>query len=130
MIVVDSNVIAYFYIPSQKFSDAVNALIEEDSDWIAPRLWRSEFRNILLKYVNNGSMTLSRAQRIQSEAENLLADNEHDVDSNEVLELASQSGCTAYDCEYIELAKRHNLKLVTEDNKLIAAFPHITQSLI
>jgi predicted nucleic acid-binding protein len=103
MIVIDCNVIAYFYIPSQKFTDAVNALIEGDPDWIAPRLWRSEFRNILLKYVKNGSMTLSRAQKIQSEAEDLLADNEHDVDSDDVLELASQSGCTAYDCEYIEL---------------------------
>jgi predicted nucleic acid-binding protein len=130
MIVVDCNVIAYFYIPSQKFTDAVNTLIEEDSDWIAPRLWRSEFRSILMKYVKNGSITLSRAQRIQAEAEDLLADNEYDVDSNEVLELATQSGCTTYDCEYIELAKRHALKLVTADAKLIAAFPRIAQSLI
>jgi hypothetical protein len=34
---------------------------------------------ILLKYVKHGSRTLSRAQKIQSEAENLLAGNGHDV---------------------------------------------------
>jgi predicted nucleic acid-binding protein len=130
MIVVDCNVLAYFYIPSLKFNDAVHTLLEEDTDWIAPRLWRSEFRNILLKYVKSGSMTISRAQRIQSEAEELMLENEHDVDSDEVIELAAQSGCTAYDCEYIELAKRHGLKLVTADKKLIAAFPSITRSLL
>jgi predicted nucleic acid-binding protein len=38
---------------------------------------------------------------------------------DDVFELASGSGCTGYDCEYIELAKRHNPKLVTADAKLI-----------
>jgi predicted nucleic acid-binding protein len=80
--------------------------------------------------VKNGSMTLSRAQRIQSEAENLMTESEHDVDSAEVLELASRSSCSSYDCEYIALAKQYRLKLVTADKKLIAAFPGITQPLI
>jgi predicted nucleic acid-binding protein len=78
----------------------------------------------------NGFMNISRAQRIHLDAKNLLAKNEHDVDSNDVLELATQCGCTAYDCEYGGLAKRHNLKLVTADAKLIAAFPRIAHSLI
>jgi predicted nucleic acid-binding protein len=60
----------------------------------------------------------------------LISSNAKDVHSDEVLELAAQSGCTTYDCEYIELAKRHGLKLVTADKKLIAAFPSVTQSLL
>jgi predicted nucleic acid-binding protein len=71
-------------------------------------------------------MTISRAQRIQSEAEELMLENEHDADSDEVIELAAQSGCIAYDSEYIELAKRHGVKLVTADKKLMAAFLSIT----
>ncbi len=49
MIVVDSNVLAYCYISIPKFSDAAKALLAADSNWKAPMLWRSEFRNILYK---------------------------------------------------------------------------------
>lgn len=49
MIVVDSNVLAYLYLPGE-YSTAAEALLEQDSDWAAPILWRSEFRNILAGY--------------------------------------------------------------------------------
>ncbi len=46
MIVVDSNVLAYLYLPGE-YTAAAEVLLEHDSDWAAPILWRSEFRNIL-----------------------------------------------------------------------------------
>ena len=61
--------------------------------------------------------------------ESLLADNEFDVDSFEVLSLARDSGCSAYDCEFIALARQLGVKLVTEDAKLRAAFPRLTSAL-
>jgi predicted nucleic acid-binding protein len=57
------------------------------------------------------------------------ADNEYDVDSFEVLEFARDSGCTAYDCEFVALAKRLDAKLVTSDAALRKAFPTIAVSL-
>jgi predicted nucleic acid-binding protein len=50
MIVVDTNVIAYLYLTGE-YSDLSERLLEHDPDWMAPRLWRSEFRNVLALYL-------------------------------------------------------------------------------
>ncbi|MEY2341979.1 type II toxin-antitoxin system VapC family toxin [Acidithiobacillus sp. IBUN Pt1247-S3] len=122
MIVVDSNVLAYLYLPGDYTADA-EALLEHDPDWAAPVLWRSEFRNILTGYVRRKALTFAQACNLQGEAESLLAGSEFEVDSRAVLELARDSDCSAYDCEFIALAMKLNTKLVTEDKKLLRAFP-------
>lgn len=128
MIVVDSNVVAYLYLPGQ-FSAAAERLLQREPEWAAPLLWRSELRNILALYVRQRLLNFERAFEIQREAEALFADNEYDVDSFEVLELARDSGCTAYDCEFVSLAKRLGVKLITGDAKLRKAFPRYTAAL-
>jgi predicted nucleic acid-binding protein len=128
MIVVDSNVVAYLYLPGE-FTAAAEKLLRREPEWAAPLLWRSELRNILALYVRQRLLTFERAFEIQREAEALLADNEYDVDSFEVLELARDSGCTAYDCEFVSLAKRLEVKLITGDAKLRSAFPNFTAPL-
>lgn len=45
MIVVDSNVLAYLYLPGEHTA-AAERLLEREPEWAAPVLWRSEFRNI------------------------------------------------------------------------------------
>ncbi|MBU2839554.1 type II toxin-antitoxin system VapC family toxin [Acidithiobacillus thiooxidans] len=125
MIVVDSNVIAYLYLPGE-FTAEAERLLERDPDWVAPLLWRSELRNILALYIRKKLLEFDQAFRIQREAETLLADHEYDVDSFEVLTLARDSGCSAYDCEFIALARQLDVKLVTMDAKLRQAFPATT----
>jgi predicted nucleic acid-binding protein len=122
MIVVDSNVLAYLYLPGDYTADA-EKLLERDPDWAAPLLWRSEFRNILAGYMRRKTLTFDQACRLQAEAERLLAGAEFEIDSRLVLELVRDSDCSAYDCEFIALAMKLNSKLVTEDKKLLRAFP-------
>ena len=122
MIVVDSNVLAYLYLPSEHTARA-EALLEQDPDWVAPVLWRSEFRNILAGCLRRNMLSFEQACSLQSEAEGLLAGAEFDVDSQTVLELVRDSDCSAYDCEFIALASRLNTRLVTVDKKLLRAFP-------
>ncbi|MDC6169451.1 type II toxin-antitoxin system VapC family toxin [Paucibacter sp. XJ19-41] len=122
MIVVDSNVLTYLYLPSE-FSAAAEALLEKDSDWAAPILWRSEFRNILAGFLRRKAITFEQAISLQREAESLLAGAEFEVESSAVLELVRDSDCSAYDCEFIALAMKLDTKLVTMDKKLLRAFP-------
>jgi predicted nucleic acid-binding protein len=122
MIVVDSNILAYLYLPGE-FSGAAEALLEQDPEWAAPMLWRSEFRNILATYMRRKTLTLEQARHLQAEAEALLHGMEFEVDSGSVLELVSKSDCSAYDCEFIALAERLDTKLVTMDKQLLQGFP-------
>ncbi|MBK7614074.1 MAG: type II toxin-antitoxin system VapC family toxin [Burkholderiales bacterium] len=122
MIVVDTNVLAYLYLPGEHTGRA-EALLEAEPEWAAPVLWRSEFRNILAGYVRRKTLTFEQACSLQAEAEGLLAGAEFEVDSESVLELVRDSDCSAYDCEFVALAKQLKTRLVTEDKKLLKAFP-------
>jgi predicted nucleic acid-binding protein len=122
MIVVDSNVLAYLYLPGEHTA-AAEALLQSDPDWAAPLLWRSEFRNVLAGYLRRGALTFEQAYALQREAESLLASSEYPVDSLTVLELVRDSDCSAYDCEFVALAMRLDTMLVTLDSKLLRAFP-------
>ncbi|MFO7552853.1 MAG: type II toxin-antitoxin system VapC family toxin [Haliea sp.] len=124
MIVADTNTIAYLYLPTAQTDDVV-ALLHQDPHWIAPLLWRSEFRNVLALYVRKDIIDLDTAIAMQAQAEQQFADKEYNVTSIDVLTLATESGCSAYDCEFVSLAKSLNLKLITGDRKLVQAFPGI-----
>ena len=128
MIVVDTNVIAYLYLPTDytKFSEA---LLQKDSVWAAPILWRSELRNVISLYLRKEIIELDTAIEIQNEAEILLSENEYEVKSEAVLSLTNGNKCSAYDCEFVSLARALNTQLVTVDKKLIHEFPRDCVSL-
>jgi len=129
MIVVDSNVVAYLYLPGDH-TDKAQALLERDPDWVAPLLWRSEFRNILAGYMRRKTLTFDLARKLLQEAEDLLASGEHEVDSRRVLELVRDSDCSAYDCEFVALAMTLGVKLFTMDAKILKAFPQCAVALV
>ena len=122
MIVVDTNVLAYLYLPGE-YTAAAETLLEQDSDWAAPILWRSEFRNILAGYLRRKAITFEQANSLHREAESLLEGAEFEVESLAVLELVRDSDCSAYDCEFIALAMKLDTTLITMDKKLLRAFP-------
>ena len=129
MIVVDTNVIAYLLIPGDRTVTA-ELISTKEREWVAPYLWRSEFRNILALYIRQNIISLDKARQVMAEAENLMLNREFAVDSADVLELAKTSACSAYDCEFGALAKKLGVKLVTSDKKLIAAFPSVAVSMV
>ncbi|MFO1409027.1 MAG: type II toxin-antitoxin system VapC family toxin [Steroidobacteraceae bacterium] len=126
MIAVDSNILAYLYLPGPNTA-AVEALMERDADWVAPMLWRSEFRNVLAGYLRRGDLRFDQALAIQSEAERLLAAAEFAVDSRAVLEAVRDSDCSAYDGEYIALARELGVRLATFDRRLLRTFPDVAR---
>lgn len=128
MIVVDTNVIAYLYLPGDGTADA-EALCRSDSEWVAPLLWRSELRNVLATQARAGRLEFDAAQSIQAEAEQLLQGREFAVDSAEVLRMAADTGCSAYDCEFVVLAEYLDVPLVSADRRLVERFPGRAQPL-
>ena len=122
MIVADTNVITYLGIDSP-YTTLAEQLLLEEPDWIVPRLWRSEFRNVLALYLRKTILTLDQALQIQTEMEDFLRDREYEVTSLDVLRLASISSCSAYDCEFVALAKSFEIKMLTLDRKLARSFP-------
>jgi predicted nucleic acid-binding protein len=128
MIVVDTNVLVYLYLPTQ-YTPHAEKLLEIEPVWVAPHLWRSEFRNVLALYLRKKLITYDKALQIQSEAEILMSGNEYDIKSLNILSLVNQSNCSAYDCEYVSLAVNLETKLFTMDKKIISEFPLITEPL-
>jgi predicted nucleic acid-binding protein len=128
LIVVDASILAYCYLSGQ-FTTAARALMREEPDWAAPLLWRSELRSVLTGYLRRQELSVQEARRIQSEAEDLMRDNEYEVDSPSVLDLVSRCDCSAYDCEYVALATQLGTRLVTMDAKVLRAFPQVAAPL-
>jgi predicted nucleic acid-binding protein len=128
VIVVDTNIMAYRWLPGPR-SQLIGSLLRVDSEWAAPLLWRSEFRNILAGLLRAGKLTLHEANLTMQHAALSLSAGEHIVQDQAVLTLVSQSHCTAYDCEFVALANALDTMLVTEDKAVIAAFPNHCRSL-
>lgn len=128
MIVVDTNVIASLLLATPQSAQA-EAALRRDAEWSAPLLWRSELRNVLASLVRTGRLQVRDAVDMASTAEALLVGREFGVPSAEVLQAAEASGCTAYDCEFVVLARAIGRPLVTLDRALMRAFPDVAVSL-
>jgi len=128
MIVVDTNTIGYLYLGSDRSIQAEQALFK-DADWAAPILWRSELRNVLVKYIRNRWLSLEDAAQVMDEAITLMRDREFEVSSLQVLSLAALSNCSAYDCEFVALARALEVPLVTVDRQVLKQFAETAVSL-
>lgn len=128
MIVVDTNVILHLWMDSPE-SLAAQQLLEADPAWCAPLLWRSEIRNAVSLLVRHRSLPLEAAKEIVRSAEELMRDREFVVDSSVVLDLAAASSCSAYDCEFVALARELDVRLVTSDREILREFPSLAEPL-
>ena len=124
MIVVDTNVTAYLWLPGD-LTAAAERLLSEDAEWAVPLLWRSQFRSVLAGAVKRKVCGLERAAAIARAAEEQLTGREFAVETGEVLRLADESGCSAYDCEFVVLARALGVSLVSNDRAILKAFPAV-----
>lgn len=128
MIVVDTNIIGYFFLTSDR-SHQAEQLFRKDSAWCAPLLWRSEFRNVLVGYIRKGILYPEDAFQVMDAAIKMMKHREYEVFSYNVFQLAASSTCSAYDCEFVALARDLNLPLITIDKQILDQFPEIAVAL-
>lgn len=124
MIVVDTNVVASLWVPND-MDELAYKVLEKDPGWIAPLLWRSEFKNVLAIYLRADILALPVILQAIEEAEQLMDSKEFEVNATQVLSLIADSSCSSYDCEFIALADDLDLSLVTFDKKINKEFPDI-----
>lgn len=120
MIVADCNLIAYLLLAGPRTRVAEAVFLQEPS-WAAPLLWRSEFRNVLATQMRVNHLPLAEALLKMTEAETVIGSQEHPVSSDEVLEECARSGVSAYDAEYLVVARRLQVPLLTHDRRLLGA---------
>jgi len=126
MIVVDTNIISYLYITGDQ-SQQSEDLLSSDHHWVAPLLWRSEFRNVLTLYLRKSLLNLGEILLLLQQAEKLLNDHEYEIPSINIMQLVKNSQCSAYDCEFVALAQYLDVPFITADKKIIREFPNIAK---
>ena len=122
MIVFDTNIIVHLYVESGS-SPQARQVILRDADWASPILWRSEFRNALVNCLRSGVLQKEELFGIMTAAEMMMSGHEYEVASDDVLELSAETGCSAYDAEFVVLARDLRVPLVTTDRELLEKFP-------
>ncbi|MBI4545252.1 MAG: type II toxin-antitoxin system VapC family toxin [Gemmatimonadetes bacterium] len=127
MIIADTNLLVDLLVHGDRTADA-RRVFRRDPDWRAPLLWRSEFRNVLRFLIRRGLFSLADALEIMDRAESLMEGADYTVLSAPVLELAASSGISAYDCEFVSLARQIGVPLVTSDAPVLRAFPDVAVS--
>lgn len=128
MIVVDTNILAYALVPGPETGRAEGVLLR-DPAWVAPVLWRSEFRNLLARWVRTGRLGRETASSMERKAGRMVEGRLVDGRGPRILDLALQSGCSAYDCEFVALAEALGVPMVTNDGEVLRKFPGIAVSM-
>jgi predicted nucleic acid-binding protein len=128
MVAVDVNVVAYLLIAGER-SAAARALWAADPDWRLPSLWRCELLNILTTLGRTGRGSRDELIKTWRAAHTLLEGADHETDPESVLGIALEHRLSAYDAQYIAVARDLKTVLVTEDLQLRRALPNETRSL-
>ncbi len=128
MLVIDTNIIAPLYVRSAR-TDAVTMLFAQDSIWRTEPLALIELSNVLITYERARYILAATARGCLKRAAAFLQPNLFRVSHQAALDAALRYGTTAYDARFLALADHLGQRLVTEDAKLRAAAPKLTQSL-
>ena len=92
-------------------------------------MWQHEYLNILATYAKQGGLPVKTAQRLWREGVRLLAAATRPADVSLSLELAVEHGVSAYDAQFIALAISLGVRCITEDRRLLRAFPDVAVSM-
>lgn len=127
MIIADTNLLACLLLPTAH-TDAAERVLIRDSDWIAPALIHSGFRNVLLGALRRKDIHRRDMGLLLDRALEVVTIPAMAIDGAAVLAMALDSGCSAYDCEFAWLARELGAPLVTADRQVHAAFPDLAVS--
>lgn len=124
MIVVDTNIIAYFLIEGE-FTEAVTKLRAKHAEWVAPRIWIDEFINVLATYERRSLISSKQADVTLDLSCAAMEGRSYDIPAQRILSVARRTGCSAYDSQYVYLAESLGVSLYTYDRGILSKCPDI-----
>ena len=128
MIVVDTNVMIHLLMGGEHGPDAA-LLLQQDPEWAAPVILMSELRNVLLGYVRRGVLVPDQAKAMTDDAAVILGDRLATVSGDQVFDIALECNLTAYDAEFVALARTLRVPLATLDSAILRGAPDVAVSL-
>jgi predicted nucleic acid-binding protein len=128
MFIVDTNIVVYLLMHGDRTA-AAQRLHARDPDWRSEAVLLVEFTNVLASSIAMNRMTFNLAEELLAKAVGLFDGRLARVDHSLVLAIAARHGTSAYDARFLALADQLGTRLVTEDAKLRAAAPRLTESL-
>jgi len=128
MIVVDTNVMVYL-LTGVGPGKAAARLLAREPEWAAPPILLSELRNVTVGLVRREQIGFQDAVEICEDAEAVLGDRVVTVASAPVVEAALSGGLSAYDAEFVVLARWLGVPLVTRDRAILQAAPDVAVEL-
>jgi predicted nucleic acid-binding protein len=124
--VVDTNVVAYFVLGTDRFADEARTFMAALDEAWAPAVWEAELANALWMATRHHVLTIEEAAHRLTLADGLAF---HVVPNRTLwqaaLVRAHHSKVAVYDTLFVELAVREKLPLVTFDAALLKTFPDV-----
>ena len=128
VVVIDTNILAFLLIEGDHTREA-QALLAQDPEWHSEAFVLIEFSNILATYQRIGDLSRAQAERLLNKAETRMQ-GLINLPHATALRTAQKFLVSAYDARFLATAENLDTRLVTEDTKLRAAAPSLTQSLV
>ena len=89
----------------------------------------SELHNVLIGFVRRGTVTSEQAKAMSDDAAVVLGDRIASVSGHQVIDVALECGLTAYDAEFVALARALGVPLATLDNAVLHGAADVAVSL-
>ena len=126
MIVIDTNVMVHLVLGGQEGADS-GLLLERDDQWTAPEIIMSELCNVLIGFVRRRTITPEQAKTMSGYAAEVLENRILSVHGSQVIDVALECGLTAYDAEFVSLARMLNVPLATLDSQILRGAPDVAK---
>lgn len=124
--VVDTNVVAYLLLGTERFVEEATTCFNTVSNPIAPAHWEAELTNVVWMAVRSGILPPAEGPVRLGLARRLgIASISTDTLCQGALLRSVSSGVAVYDTLFVELATRTRCQLLTFDKALLKAFPDI-----
>jgi len=128
MIVVDTCIIVYLFNESD-FTLQASHILDIDSEWIFPPIWREEYANVIVKMAKSQNVSEAAVLNHFQKTIDQLEPNERSIDIIDAIKTAFKMNISVYDAHFVSLAKEMEAILITEDRELIKKCPGIAISM-